>query len=261
MSLIQDILQKLDKMTFIFYPDPPSEDKPGGTPKATGSFDDDLKKAISMNTPTYFPVLYNPTSFNETHSVEYCSKGPTGDTKDQEFKSAKPKDFKVELLFDSTKISAANLFSDGLKGIIENKGVDVIINTFVNMAMGYNKSKHRPPFCQIVWGPFHFEGVVKNIDISYLLFNRQGRPIRAKVTVTAVSQIQDKKSAAKVSESPDLTKLHTVRAGETLPLISLKEYDSEDFYLELARVNKLKNYRKLKPGQVLVLPPIKKLEA
>jgi len=44
--------------------------------------------------------------------------------------------------------------------------------------------------------------------------------------------------------------------GDTLDLIADNNYDDPSYYLQLARANRLKNFRKLKPGMRLILPPI-----
>jgi nucleoid-associated protein YgaU len=87
------------------------------------------------------------------------------------------------------------------------------------------------------------------------LFNQLGQPLRAKVSATF---LEVPKPPAK--QSPDLTKIHLVTAGDTIYNIAKAEYDDESFYLQIAQANDLKNYRKLVPGQKLVLPPIAKTE-
>jgi nucleoid-associated protein YgaU len=56
--------------------------------------------------------------------------------------------------------------------------------------------------------------------------------------------------------SPDLTHLHTVKAGEHLTLLADKYYGDASRYLQVADYNKLANFRRLEPGQQLVFPPL-----
>jgi nucleoid-associated protein YgaU len=56
--------------------------------------------------------------------------------------------------------------------------------------------------------------------------------------------------------SPDLTHRVTVAQGDILPLMTYEVYDDQNYYLQVAKVNKLKNFRKLKAGTTLVFPPI-----
>jgi len=57
--------------------------------------------------------------------------------------------------------------------------------------------------------------------------------------------------------SPDLTHVHEVKAGEHLSLLAHQYYGEASRYLQVARFNNLKNYRRLTIGQKLAFPPIK----
>jgi nucleoid-associated protein YgaU len=56
--------------------------------------------------------------------------------------------------------------------------------------------------------------------------------------------------------SPDLTHSVQVKDGDLLPLLTSQIYKDQNYYLQVAKVNKLKNFRKLKAGTTLVFPPI-----
>jgi nucleoid-associated protein YgaU len=47
-----------------------------------------------------------------------------------------------------------------------------------------------------------------------------------------------------------------VKEGDILPLIARDNYDDAAFYLQLAKVNKLKSFRNILPGTKLILPPM-----
>jgi nucleoid-associated protein YgaU len=49
-----------------------------------------------------------------------------------------------------------------------------------------------------------------------------------------------------------------VQASDTLLLLCEEIYGSPAYYLKVAMVNKLDNFRQLVPGQELFFPPIKK---
>ena len=58
--------------------------------------------------------------------------------------------------------------------------------------------------------------------------------------------------------SPDLTHLRDVKDGDTLPLLVYDIYGDGKFYLEVARVNKLVNFRSLRSATRLSFPPLDK---
>ena len=93
----------------------------------------------------------------------------------------------------------------------------------------------------------------------YKLFNSAGLPIRATVSSSFVESLSRREQAVEAGrESADLTHKRIVKAGDTLPLMAKRIYGDPSFYMEIARVNNLKNFRELKVGQELILPPIKK---
>jgi nucleoid-associated protein YgaU len=59
-------------------------------------------------------------------------------------------------------------------------------------------------------------------------------------------------------ESPDLTHLRVIRDGEKLQDHVVSIYGDAGLYLEVARVNRLVNFRRLTTGQTLVFPPVNK---
>ena len=52
--------------------------------------------------------------------------------------------------------------------------------------------------------------------------------------------------------------MRTVKAGDTLPLMCYRIYGDPKYYLDVAEVNHLGNFRVLIPGSALVFPPIEK---
>jgi nucleoid-associated protein YgaU len=107
------------------------------------------------------------------------------------------------------------------------------------------------------WGDLVFECVLSKVDIKYTLFDRTGLALRAELNTTFIGSIEDAKRVKQEDKkSPDLTRERIVQAGDTLPLIASELYENPSYYLELARVNGLNHFRKLKPGTTLRLPPL-----
>ena len=52
-----------------------------------------------------------------------------------------------------------------------------------------------------------------------------------------------------------------VKEGDHLSLMTQRMYGDPKYYLQIAQVNGLTNYRKLKVGQPLLFPPLKDLPA
>ena len=98
-----------------------------------------------------------------------------------------------------------------------------------------------------------------NGSINLKLFKPDGTPIRAIATVKFKSSIEEQKRAAKENKSsPDLTHSRVVKQGDTLPLMCYSIYGDPKYYLQVAQVNGIGNFRQLIPGTSLFFPPIEK---
>jgi nucleoid-associated protein YgaU len=99
---------------------------------------------------------------------------------------------------------------------------------------------------------------IKSFDLTYLLFSSDGKTLRAKINASFVGNMDEEtESKTKGNTSPDLTHQVTVKAGDTLPMLCEKIYGKRQMFHEVARVNKLLNFRYIEPGTELIFPPLK----
>jgi nucleoid-associated protein YgaU len=49
-----------------------------------------------------------------------------------------------------------------------------------------------------------------------------------------------------------------VKAGDSLPALCYQIYGDPGYYLEVARFNRLDDFRRLQPGTRVVFPPVRK---
>jgi hypothetical protein len=136
------------------------------------------------------------------------------------------------------------------------------IRKFLHVVYNYKGDAHRPRQIRIYYGKLAMDAVATNIDIDYKLFTPQGIPIRAVVRCQFEETISDLlRENKEKNNSPDLTHIRSVVEGDTLPLMTDKIYRDPAQYIEVARVNKLFNFRSLRAGQQLMFPPIDKSSA
>ena len=207
-----------------------------------------FKEPDYSGTPEEYTVMFNPTSYSQNFEVEYeqdQAKGTTGSP--QVYTKIKPKEYSFDFIIDGTGVSA------------DKKDVNKEIENFFSVTAKYEGEIHRPKYLKIVWGKFLADCVLKSADVTYTLFNPDGSPLRAKISAKFVENIEDVlRVKEEDSQSPDLTHVITVKAGDTLPLMSYKTYGDSQYYIDVAEVNNLKNFRTLKPGMQLIFPPIAK---
>lgn len=194
-----------------------------------------------------FSVMFNPATFSQNYEVVYTAaqgQGTTGST--QQFGSIKPQEYRFEFVFDGTGVSS------------EKKDVSKEIERFLKVTGKIDSETHRPNFLQISWGNLISKCVLKSAEITYNLFKPDGYPLRAKVNATFAENIDDTlRTAEEGRESSDLTHHRTVQEGDTLPLMTYRIYGDSSYYLQVAQVNNLTNFRKLEAGTTLRFPPLK----
>jgi len=125
--------------------------------------------------------------------------------------------------------------------------------------LDYNGDEHKPNYLIISWGKLLFKGALTEMDIEFKLFKPDGTPIRAIAKAKFQGFVEDQLRAAKENnKSPDLTHYRSVKEGDTLPLMTFHIYGDSKYYLQVARVNNIINFRKLKTGQKIFFPPLQK---
>lgn len=130
----------------------------------------------------------------------------------------------------------------------------------IQKALLKNEKLHAPPILDFVWAEQVFRGVLVSLNISYLLFHIDGKPLRARLGVK-MKEYRPVKVQLRDSEntSPDVEKRYVVRAGETLSSISGAVYRDPARWRELARANAVTDPRRLAPGTVLTVPRLEEV--
>jgi hypothetical protein len=215
----------------------------------------DSKKAESggvAEADDSFEALINPETYTLEYKLKFSSSGQGHGTsgKQLKYEYTEPAEMSFEFLFDNT-------------GIIGNEPRDSVaddIQRFKEVLVDYKGDSHEPRHFKLVWGESSiFKGRVTDVSITYKLFNSNGTPIRALAKVTFKSSIEEEKRAAKEDkQSPDLTQVRMVKLGDTLPQLCFEIYGDPRYYLQVAAVNGLANFRRLLPGATLRFPPIAK---
>lgn len=194
-----------------------------------------------------FKVDFNPQEYTQVYDVEYERQQGEGTTGSPVvFRKVKPQEYRLKLTFDGTGTSVPKV-----------EVYDRIQEFF--RVVGYDGEIHRPRYLKLLWGKLETRCVLIKADITYNLFYSDGRPLRAVMDATFSENIDDTTRAAEANDrSPDLMRRVTVKEGDTLPLLCYRAYGDSSLYLQVAAFNELDDFRRLRVGQQLVFPPVKK---
>ena len=195
-----------------------------------------------------FESFVNPNEITLAYELEWDAAQGSGTTGSRmNFKKMKPGDLSLTFFVDGT----------GANG----NAIDVQqeVEEFQTVT-GYNGSVHRPNYLKVTWGTLQVKRcVLKSASIAYKLFKPDGVPLRAVITATFSDNSDDQTRVALAQdESPDLTHVRLVKAGDNLPAMCFQIYGDPRYYLEVARANRIDNFRKLTPGAKVFFPPMTK---
>lgn len=199
-----------------------------------------------------FEVFINPENYSQEYSIEYNrEQGDGTSASPQGFQRIPPQEMTFEFLFDRTGVLPDSPPQD--------RGVMPDIERLKELTYEYNGEIHRPPYLTVTWGELYFQCVLSSLNIQYKLFRSDATPIRATVRC-AFKEFKDEelRTREENDESPDLTHLRVVKEGDTLPLLAYRIYGDPKYYLAVARVNRLVDFKQLPVGTQLVFPPLEK---
>ncbi len=201
-----------------------------------------------------FTSLLNPEKYVFSYKVEYTEAQGQGTSATQpKFVRTPPEDLELDFLFDRTGIIQGQEDATG-DGIIDD------LEKFKKIVFDYSGDEHKPNYLMIGWGTLLFKGTLTEMSIEFKLFGSDGTPLRALAKAKFKGSVEENLRVAKENNnSPDLTHIRQVKAGDTLPLMTFRIYGDSKYYLEVAKANNLSNFRKLEVGQTILFPPVEKV--
>jgi len=200
-------------------------------------------------------VMFNPESYSLSYGNEFSKyQGINAPATSSEYILSKPAGLSLKIIIDGTGVSEQGIFT-----LLHKKDVYAEVDQFVKATADVDGNIHEPKFLKIVWGKLNFDCRLLSVTINYTLFDPSGNPLRAELDTFFKADTDNTKALKKIDlTSPDLTHKRIVKENDTLPLLCESIYGTPDYYLEVAKANKLTNFRALYPGQELFFPPVKK---
>jgi len=194
-----------------------------------------------------YDVLVNPENYKQKNEQQYSTNDTTigSSVQTSKYKGGGSGLFDIVLFFDGTGIISKNKVDDQIKEVRE-------------LVYQYNGNIHEPNYLRVYWGTQSlFQGRLKSWYVSYTMLDMDGSPLRAEVSLVLVASVSAKKKALEEKKnSSDLTHKRIVLDGDNLPLMCYRIYGDSSYYIKVARHNNLTNFRAIKPGDVIIFPPV-----
>lgn len=200
-------------------------------------------------------VYMNPSQYTRQYSICYntvqAQGSPGGSPR---YNKTLPDVVQLQLVFDGTGVVPT-----AIPGVLPfmSDGIKTQVDKFLGLVFAYNGQIHSPNYLQLSWGTLAFRCRLSDLKLTYTLFKPDGTPLRARADATFKEYTNPKQLAKEANKSsPDLSHIVTVKAGDTLPWLCFTIYGSSVYYIDVARVNGLTDFRRLVPGQQLLFPPL-----
>jgi hypothetical protein len=206
-----------------------------------------------VGSPFFIPI--NPEIYSEKRQLKYdTNQGIGNQGNNPKFGATGSEELKLDFVLDGTGAVEGNR--------LKEKTVAEQVKLFLDTVYRMDGAIHKPYFLKVQWGKYlTFPSVLTAVDINYVLFDRNGSPLRAKVSATFLNYIeQEKRIRLEAKSSPDLTHARTVVQGSRLDQMTYEMYGDSKYMFQVARANGLTSLRPLKAGSQLEFPPFDKQE-
>lgn len=142
-----------------------------------------------------FEVQFNPSEVRRTARAGWKPSGRVARPA-LSYDRGEPGTLAMTLYFDTTRCpgDVALDWVEPLSSFLERSAKD-----------GRAHGGLRPPHVRFVWASLVFEGVLSSLDVSYLMFRRDGTPVRAKVELQMMEHVDAPpapKRPARLCEAP-----------------------------------------------------------
>lgn len=203
----------------------------------------------AKSTEHSFVFQYNPTKLKIVKEVEWA--GVDGNQKDlgeKQFATGKPKTLNIsEILFDTSMTGNKSVYTNHIL-ILEQM---LLVQDYTSG----DATISRPPILTISWGngSYFFECIMKNLTYEMQMFDREGTPIRADVSLEFEEIIPEKTTTATVVTQS--IKTYTVLSFfDTLHSIALSELGDSGKWKLIATANGIEDPTDLTIGDTLTIP-------
>lgn len=189
-------------------------------------------------------VLFNPTEYNHEISNNFQASAPPGlNNPILQFVNGNSDSLAMDLFFDT--------WTDQSR-----RDVTELTDKFAQL-LRIDGQTHAPPRVEFKWGLFAFKAVIEKLSQRFTMFLSDGTPVRATLNVAfkqfkpLSEQLQDPRR-----NSADKTKRRVMQSDNSIWLLADREFGDPRHWRLIARRNRIADPRRIRPGTVLVVPPL-----
>jgi hypothetical protein len=188
------------------------------------------------------PALFNPEEYSLDKDNNYASQSIPGLSGPiLQFVAGNQRTLNMELFFDTTA-----------------QRTDVREFTHkVTDLLKIDSELHAPPVLLVTWGSLSLRCVLARVSQKFVQFLEDGKPVRARLTVTFNEFLDPEREAQEVNrQTADFTKVHITGRGETLEGIAARNYQNPFVWRAIAVANNVDDPFFLDAGLELQIPSL-----
>lgn len=244
-----DLIKKQDKRKQMIFGD-------GEVKKATLTY-----QSTDKGSKVVLPVQFNPSEYSISRRAEYTDT--TGKLQEPhpenlQSKGSRLAHLRVKLTLDTATEYPDYVVKSGLKKYIDSdKELSKICKDLSMLTKMFPKT-HTQSLVTFSWGEMEFIGYIRDLNINYKMFNRNGHPVRAELDLTIYGEDKNilHTLKAKPRESPDRTKYRMLHQKDELWMLADEEYQDPACWKEIAKENGILNPRKVDYTKQLKVPSL-----
>jgi nucleoid-associated protein YgaU len=192
---------------------------------------------------------FNPNELRLTKRASWNRK-PIRDAQEAaqaQFDGSEPSQLSVELFLDATERH---------DGSVE-RAVQNLLRACVPTPQSLNDHKPAAPWVRFEWGTARtvsFDGIVTSVSVTYVLFDVDGQPLRARCAVDIEEAGGTTLNQNPTSGALEARRSQQIVAGDTLPHVAWRAYGDATAWRAIAEANDLDDPLDLTPGAELLIP-------
>jgi LysM repeat protein len=189
-----------------------------------------------------FDVLFNPEEYTLNKDNNFAAQAIPGLSAPLlQFVHGNMRTLDMELFFDTTE--PPRDVRDETQKVVHLLDIDADL--------------HAPPVLRVSWASLQFRCVLAKAGQKFIRFLDDGRPTRARLSVTFNEFVDPESEAKEVNrQTADFSKVHVVKRGDTLSGIAAVLYDNPLAWRPIAIANDIDDPRAIVPGQLLRIPAL-----
>ncbi|MEZ4731294.1 MAG: LysM peptidoglycan-binding domain-containing protein [Caldilineaceae bacterium] len=206
----------------------------------------DKATLINLETQEAIPVMFNPEEYTLEQGNSIAEIGVPGLEKSPiQYVRGNIRTLQMELFFDTYELQ----HDTRLRDVRNHTGR-------ITRLMEKDSITQAPPLLLFAWGTFQFKCVLESASQRFIMFARDGTPVRARLTVTLkeYEQIEVEIAQGLFIGPPSVRNL---LEGETLAKLAYEYLGDPGAWREIAELNGIDDPINLTIGMPLIIPPSK----